>query len=237
MNKRKVDISIIIPVLNEAKSIEKICTRIYEMGNYREILVVDGGSQDKTCQIAAPYASILSSPQGRAIQMNIGAQSAAGEILWFLHADCIPHPNSIDAIKNTIQNGNIVGGAFAYQLDSYGLIYRASESLSNYKNRIFNIFYGDMGIFIRKKVFEMMGGYQEIPVMEDIDLCLRLKKRGDTIILPQQIITSARRWKAEGPVKNIFRNWLLQLGWITGISPDWLAKYYHFDHKNHKLNI
>jgi len=236
-NNKKVDISIIIPVLNESKFIENVCQRIHEMGNYREILVVDGGSQDETCQLAAPYASVLSSRQGRAIQMNTGAQSATGQILWFLHADCIPHPNSIDAIIDTIQNGHIVGGAFAYHLDADGLIYRVSEGLSNYKNKIFNIFYGDMGIFIKKGIFEMMGGYQEIPLMEDIDLCLRLKKMGKTVILPQQIVTSARRWKKEGPIKNIIRNWLLQLGWILGISADSLAKYYHFDQENHKVKI
>ena len=85
--------------------------------------------------------------------MNAGAHAAIGEILWFLHADCIPHPNSIHAIIDTVQNEHIVGGAFAYHLDAEGFIYRLSEGLSNYKNRIFNIFYGDMGIFVRKSIF------------------------------------------------------------------------------------
>lgn len=231
MNSKTLDISIIIPVLNEAQIIQNICEKIHEMGNYRELLVVDGGSYDETCQLATPYASVLSSRQGRAIQMNTGARNAQGNILWFLHADCIPHPNSIDAILNAIQNLQIAGGAFSYHLDADGLIYRLSEGLSNYKNRIFNVFYGDMGIFIRKNIFQKMGGYQEIPLMEDIDLCLRLKKMGKTIILPQRILTSARRWKDEGPLKNIIRNWLLQLGWISGISPHFLIKYYNFNHR------
>jgi rSAM/selenodomain-associated transferase 2 len=236
MDNEKADISIIVPALNEAQYIENICQRIHKIGNYRELLVVDGGSHDKTRQFAAHYATVLLSPQGRAIQMNTGAHLAKGDILWFLHADCLPHLNSIAAISNAIVNSKIVGGAFSYNLDADGYIYRLAEGLSNYKNQVFNLFYGDMGIFIRKKIFDEMGGYHEIPLMEDIDLCLRLRKIGKTIILPQRIITSARRWKRDGALKNIFRNWILQLGWKLGISPHYLVKFYYNSKYHSKID-
>jgi rSAM/selenodomain-associated transferase 2 len=226
MGIQKNNISIIIPTLNEAKNIRNTCDKVRQIGHTGELIIVDGGSTDHTPQLASPYSHVITSQRGRAIQMNTGAKLASGEILWFLHADCIPHSQSIEAIQTAMNNNSIVGGAFSYSLDASGMIYRLSELLSNYKNRIFRLFYGEMGIFVRKTVFERLGGYREIPIMEDIDLCLQLKKTGAVVILRQNILVSTRRWKTEGPVKNITRNWVLQIGWRLGISPQYLTKFY-----------
>jgi len=222
----KSDISIIIPALNEAKTLPTICESLIDMGHEGQIIIVDGGSTDRTPQLAASYGQLLYANANRALQMNAGAKNAQGKILWFLHADCIPHPNSVNAIQKVMANRNIVGGAFSYRMDAKGIIYRLSEFLSNEKNRLFRWFYGENGIFVRKTVFEALGGYREIPIMEDIDFCLQLKKMGKVVILPQPILSSARRWKSDGPIKNIIRNWLLQIGWRLGISPQLLVKFY-----------
>lgn len=220
------NISIIIPTLNEAKNIRNTCANVRQIGHTGELIIVDGGSTDHTPQLALPFGKVITSQRGRAVQMNTAAKLAKGEILWFLHADCNPHPRSLEAIQTALRNNSVVGGAFIYILDEPGMIYRLSEFLSNHKNRILSIFYGEMGIFVRKTAFERLGGYLEIPIMEDIDFCLRLKKIGSVAILPQHILVSARRWKKEGVAKNIIRNWLLQIGWRLGISPQSLVKFY-----------
>jgi rSAM/selenodomain-associated transferase 2 len=219
-------ISIIIPVLNESEYLAQTCEALQESGSGCEIIIVDGGSIDGTPELGSKYGIIISAPQGRSAQMNAGASKATGDILWFLHADCIPHVDSLRAIKQIMQNNKVIGGAFEYRLDGNGIFYRIAESLSNLKNKRFLLLYGDMGIFTRASAFRQLSGFQDIPIMEDLDFGQRLKKLGKIVILPLPIMTSARRWKKEGAVKNFSRNWLLQLGWACGISPDYLAKWY-----------
>jgi rSAM/selenodomain-associated transferase 2 len=224
-------ISIIIPVLNESEYLAKTCVALQKSECSCEIIIVDGGSIDGTPELGSKYGIIISSPRGRSAQMNAGASKATGDILWFLHADCIPHVDSLSAIKQIMQNKEVIGGAFEYRMDGDGIIYRIAESLSNLKNKRFLLLYGDMGIFTRASTFRQLRGFREIPIMEDLDFGQRLKKLGKIVILPLPIMTSARRWKKEGPVKNFSRNWLLQLGWAFGISADYLAKWYPFDVK------
>ena len=160
--------------------------------------------------------------------MNQGARLAKGDLLWFLHADCRPHPQSIQAMKQALRDSNIAGGGFEYNLNHSGFRFRLTEYFSNRKNRLLRLLFGDMGIFVRREVFERMGGYKEIPLMEDMDFCRRLKRFGRIVILPQRIETSARRWIEEGFFHNLLRNWALQGAWLMGASPEALAKYYTF---------
>ncbi len=220
--------SIIIPTLNEAQLIEKLLLDLKEFAPEAELIVVDGHSSDRTFEIARPLARTVLSPRGRGAQMNAGAREATGQVLWFLHADCRPHPDSLTAIQVALSDESIVGGGFQYNLDSPGIHYRLAERLSNHKNRILKLFYGDMGIFVRANVFWRMGGYKEVPLMEDMDFSRRLKRMGKTTILPLTMRTSARRWRREGWLKNIIRNWLLQIAWAAGVSPNILAKWYRF---------
>lgn len=224
-------ISIIIPTLNESKQIQNTLEYLKRLDGHCEIVVSDGGSTDNTPDIAQKYARVLHGETGRAIQMNLGAQHSRGDILWFVHADCKPHPQSTDAIFHALENKQTVGGAFEYILDADGFIYRISELLSNRKNRLLNLFYGDMGIFVKRKIFEKMGGYKPLSLMEDLDFCRRLNKYGKIVILPYKINTSARRWKAEGPLKNLVRNWILQILWAAGMPPDKLANWYSFNYQ------
>ncbi len=228
MTTSKIKISVIIPTLNEEENIGSLLHYLHQLDSTLEIIVADANSADDTVKIAKKYANVIQAPRGRGAQMNAGAKLAAGDILWFLHADVTPHPHSINAVKKLFLNERIVGGAFEYNLDEVGWFFRTVEVMSNLKNHLLNTFYGDMGIFVRRNVFQKIGGYKEIPLMEDMDFCSRLKKEGDVIILPYRINTSARRWIEEGKAKNLFRNWLLQIGYKLGFSPDTLAQWYEF---------
>jgi hypothetical protein len=133
------------------------------------------------------------------------------------------------ALQEALADSSIVGGGFEYSLNCPGFRFRLSERLSNRKNRLLGLLYGDMGIFVRKDTFERMGGFKEIPLMEDMEFSKRLKKAGRIAILPPKMKTSARRWIDEGWVKNSVRSWLLQGAWAIGVSPRSLARWYPFE--------
>jgi rSAM/selenodomain-associated transferase 2 len=221
-------ISVIIPTLNEGENIVELLSYLHDLDSSMELIVSDGGSDDETITIAEKYCTVVRAARGRGVQMNAGAKRAKGDILWFIHADCIPHPDSKNAIFDALSREEVVGGAFEYNLDEKGFLYRWTEFNSNFKNRVFKLFCGDMGIFVRRDVFQQIRGYKEIPLMEDMDFCKRLKKMGNVVVLPQRINTSARRWEEEGKMKNLIRNWLLQLGWTFGIDSKILANWYRF---------
>jgi rSAM/selenodomain-associated transferase 2 len=224
-------VSIIIPTLNESENIEELLRYLRTFSPYAELIVSDGGSTDHTVQLAQPFSRIICSHPGRGRQTNAGARAASEDIFWFLHADCRPHPESLKAISRAMEDEAVVGGAFEYNLDHPGFFFRLTEFLSNQKNRLLKIFYGDMGIFVRRDVFFRIDGFKEIPLMEDLDFCLRLKRSGKVVILPFRITTSARRWLEEGIVKNMLRNWILQIAWSCGADPEKLAKWYRFGNK------
>jgi rSAM/selenodomain-associated transferase 2 len=221
------EISIIIPTLNEEERIGSLLKHIRSFAPNVEIIVVDGGSRDRTVARSGRATRVVQSARGRAAQMNAGARMASGDVLWFIHADCVPHRDSITAIRIALKDSCVRGGGFEFALDSPGLFFRLVERLSNLKNRLAGMVYGDMGIFIRADVFRSLGGFADLPLMEDMDICRRLKRKGKIAILPQRISTSARRWIGEGAVRNLVRNWCLQIAWVLGASPATLARYYH----------
>lgn len=223
-----MNLSVILPTRNEGKNIRSLLRYLKELDDNLELIVADGGSHDNTIEEAKSYAKTIRAPRGRGAQMNAGVKISAGDVLWFLHADCRPHLESIRTIEKTLSDLEIVGGAFDYSLDGSQLYYRIVEFFSNRKNHLLRLFYGDMGIFVRRNIFFSMGGYAEIPLMEDMDFCKRLKKKGKIVILPQRIMTSTRRWTEEGAFKNVVRNWVLQIAWTCGASPETLSKFYQF---------
>jgi rSAM/selenodomain-associated transferase 2 len=227
-----LSISIIIPTLNEAEHIGDLIRQLVSMESCLEIIVSDGNSSDDTIAKAKPHAKIVQAPRGRATQMNAGADAATGDVLWFLHADCHPHPDSIGAIRQGLENHAIAGGGFEYNLDHPWPIFRLIEVTSNRKNRFLSLLYGDMGIFVRRDIFQRMGGFREIPLMEDMDFCKRLKRFGKIVILPQRIDTSARRWVEDGIITYLLRTQLLKIGWVLGVAPDTLARWYQFKRRH-----
>lgn len=218
----------IIPTRNEAENIEDFLRYLHRLDGTLEIIVADAGSTDETVEKAKRLSKVVQTARGRGVQMNAGAKAATGAGLWFIHADCYPHPDSITAMKQASENEEIVGGGFEYALHHPSFRFRVVEFLSNRKNRLLKWLFGDMGIFVRRDVFEQMGGYAEIPLMKDMDFSQRLKRYGKIVILPQRMKTSARRWIEEGYVLNSLRSWFLQSAWALGASPYILAKFYRF---------
>jgi rSAM/selenodomain-associated transferase 2 len=159
--------------------------------------------------------------------MNAGATVARGEILIFLHADTILPDNALEKISQALQGRDYVGGAFDLKIDSDRLFLKYISARASLRSRWNRIPYGDQAIFIRKKYFDQLGGYKEIPLMEDVDLMRRIKKDGKKIfILPDKVITSARRWESDGILFTTMRNQILVRLFYLGISPHRLAKYY-----------
>jgi rSAM/selenodomain-associated transferase 2 len=223
-----LSVSVIVPTLNEEGEIASFLEHVCGLEPGLDVIVADGGSSDGTVEAARAHAKVVGAPRGRGAQMNAGAREVTGDVLWFLHADTRPHAGSLQAMRGVLENPEVVGGAFEYNLDHPGRFFRITESVSNRKNRALRLFFGDMGIFVRRSVFEQMGGFRELPLMEDMDLCKRLKEQGSIEIIPLRIDTSVRRWLDEGILKNLVRNWVLQLLWKLGVSPHTLARWYSF---------
>jgi rSAM/selenodomain-associated transferase 2 len=192
-----------------------------------EIVVVDGGSQDQTVAIAkAAGVNVIESTIGRAQQMNIGATAATGEILLFLHADT-QLPASFDqTIRHILNQPGILAGAFQLKIDAdlWGL--RLVEWGVNWRSRYLQMPYGDQAIFLKTSTFEKLGGFPNLPIMEDFELMRQLKQQGKIAIAPQSVITSGRRWQKLGVIRTTLLNQLIILAYLFGIAPHRIAHWY-----------
>ena len=219
-------ISIIIPVLNEEEIIEDTLKSLKKQKGDFELIVVDGGSTDQTKEITNRYQNIISSRRGRSFQMNAGAKASKGDILLFLHADSKLQDEAIIRIENVVKDEEIVGGAFKFSLDDSSWYYQIISFFANMRAKIFKIYPGDHGLFVRKSIFNKIGGYKNIELMEDVDLSNRLKKEGKLIQLDTKIISSARRLKREGIITTFFHMQLNRFLYFAGISPTVLSRFY-----------
>lgn len=222
-------ISIILPVLNEETQIVH-CLRLLQpwRGLEGELIVVDGGSSDRTVALAEPLVDrILVSPKGRALQMNAGAREASGDILWFLHADSVPPADAIQLIRAALANSNRHWGRFDVRLSGRQPLLRGVETLMNLRARWTGIATGDQGVFVRRAVFEQVGGFPAIPLMEDIALSRRLRRHGWPVRLRQRLQTSSRRWERDGILRTILLMWRLRLAYFLGADPARLARSYY----------
>lgn len=218
--------SIVIPVYNEGDEINMLISQLQKIPC--ELIIVDG-HPDKTTLTTIENKNIIkiSSSQGRGIQLNAGAEKATNDVIWFLHADSQPSPLCLSNIKQSLQDQRIVAGAFRIQLNSSKKRYRFLERCINLRTQITKIPYGDQGIFIRKEFFDSLGGFQSIPLMEDLELMRRVKKQGGSIILlTEKIRTSPRRWEQEGFLRCTFRNWMVRMLYYLGVHPNTLVKWY-----------
>ena len=229
MDQAVAKISIIIPTLNEGKVLKNTIENIPE-NPYTELIVVDGGSTDRTEGIARLYTEKFYSvaTPSRAEQMNLGARYAEGDLLLFLHADSLLPKDGLNRIREVIASGAI-GGAFDLSIDSNRPSLRLIAFIATIRSRLTRIPYGDQGIFVKKAVFEEIGGFKSIPLMEDIDFSLRLKKRGKVVFIKDEIVTSDRRWEREGVIWGTLRNWFLTVLFYLGVSPIRLARWYRRD--------
>lgn len=222
-------ISVIIPTLNEAENILKTIESVRQHDREAEIIVVDGGSVDSTPEIARSRAQVIDAPRGRAAQMNAGARAATGEVLLFLHGDSRLAPGALAQLQKTLDNprnaGHVIGGTFTLAFDVDHPMLRFYAFCSTIDWLIFR--YGDEGIFVRRSIFEAMGGYAEIPLMEDLDLLRRMPRYGRRVLIRNYpTTTSARRFVERGIVRQEVLNVALVAAWFAGVEPQTLAKWY-----------
>lgn len=225
--------SIILPVLNEASIINQTIEHIFRLGYGfdLEVIVVDGDTEGGTVyRIKDERVIKVISPKGRGRQMNKGASVARGDILLFLHTDTELPEDAFRTISAVIDKKQYVGGAFDLGIKSGRLIFRLIEKMVYIRTCLTCIPYGDQAIFIKKDFFAGMNGYQEIPIMEDVELMRRIKNSGYKIcIIPQKVSTSPRRYEKEGVIYCTLRNWILMSLYLLGVKPEKLAKYYYRD--------
>jgi uncharacterized protein len=224
-------ISIVIPALNEAATIGSILADLHLLPNV-EIILVDGGSIDHTIKIAQEFGvKVLSSPPGRARQMNLGANAATGEILLFLHADTVlpdGFAGMVRSVLGSVGDGeNLpIAGAFTLQIDDPLPSLRWIEWLVAWRSQWRQMPYGDQAIFLTAETFRQVGGFMDMPIMEDFELIRRLQSRGRIVILPAPVLTSARRWLQRGVWQTTLINQAIVIGYSIGISPARLVNWY-----------
>lgn len=217
-------ISIIIPALNEAEHIAKV---VDSCAGADEIFVVDGGSTDQTAALAASAgATILSSERGRACQQNTGARSATGNVLLFLHADNWLGPNCLSQIRAATADQRVQGGAFRQQIENTRWAYRALEWGNAARVRWRGMAYGDQALWLRRATFHEIGGFDDVPLLEDLLLMKRLRRLAWPKLLDGPVHVSARRWERHGVVRQTLRNWSILLRHALGASPESLAASY-----------
>jgi rSAM/selenodomain-associated transferase 2 len=222
-------ISIVMPIFNEAAILKTSLESMQPLRHKNcELLVVDGGSHDASAEIAAPLVDrLITSRTGRAVQMNAGARVAQGDILWFLHSDCSPPCNADHLVRSALTDVNHVWGRFDVSLSGHHPLLRCVETLMNGRSRLTGIATGDQGIFVRRHVFEQLGGYPNIALMEDIALSRALKRVSRPVCLRQRLHSSSRRWEKRGVVKTILLMWRLRLAYFLGADPARLARIYY----------
>jgi rSAM/selenodomain-associated transferase 2 len=222
--------SFIIPVWNEEAIISRTIEQVRGLAAFgdAEIIVVDGDPAGRTITVARHMGvKTAISEKGRGIQMNLGASLAEGEILIFLHADTLLPPDALELIETAMADGSCIAGAFDLAIDSARPAFRLIEKASSFRSRMTRIPYGDQTIFIRKRDFRDLGGFNNIPVMEDVEFMQRIKKRkGKICIIGRAVRTSPRRWEKEGIVYTTLRNWLLIALYFCGVKPEKLIRFY-----------
>lgn len=218
-------ISVVIPVLNEAHRIGPALRRLVDAHGI-EVIVADGGSEDGTLEIARRFGvRVVSTRRGRARQMNAGAAVATGELLFFLHADTRP-PFGFQQMVLSTMDKECVAGAFRLQIDGDRRGLRLIEWGANLRSRLLQIPYGDQGLFLKTDTFCRVGGFADLPLMEDFEFCRRVRRAGRIEIVPCAVTTSARRWLSLGLVRTTLINQLCVAGYLLGIPPRLLAGLY-----------
>lgn len=221
-----LSVSIIVPVRNEAAIIAGALRRLRDDFPGCELIVVDGRSADGTPGAAMPLATVIASPPGRARQMNAGARHATGDVLWFVHADTHLDPAALAQLRAVLADPGVVGGGCALRFDRDTPALRFLARSSTWRARRLHQVFGDQAMFVRRSVFDMLGGFPNLPIMEDLEMCRRLHGVGRLVVLPATCTASARRFDAHGTIRMIAFMQYLKLLYFAGVDPARIAARY-----------
>lgn len=220
-------VAVIIPTLNEAATIVGCLRSLAEQGA-DEVVVADAESPDGTADLAAEAgARVVRSPRGRGVQQNRGAAAVEGDLLVFLHADCKLDRGAIDAARgNARRSPRVPAWCFRMRVDGEDRGFRSIDAAAHLRAGVLGYPYGDQGLVIPRWAFERVGGFPEVPLMEDVFIARRLRRLGRIGLLPARIVVSPRRWRRHGIVGQSLRNWALTVAAAAGVAPEVLARFY-----------
>jgi rSAM/selenodomain-associated transferase 2 len=221
-------LSIIVPMLNEAPALPHLLEHLLPLRQSSvEVVFVDGGSEDGGVAIAACAGfPVVRAERGRARQMNAGAAAASGDVLLFLHADTRLPDGAIQFIDAALADGRHVWGRFDVRFDLRTWTMDATAFLMNLRSRLSGIATGDQALFMTRAAFDAVGGFPDQPLMEDVEITSRLRRRSRPACIHRPVLTSARRWQSRGPWRTILLMWRLRLAYWLGASPADLQKQY-----------
>jgi rSAM/selenodomain-associated transferase 2 len=224
--RNSMHVSIIVPALNEEACIVATIRSLQQLSGKNEIIVVDGGSSDQTVPLAlAQGIRVLETRRGRGLQMHAGALAASGDVLWFVHADTVVPPDALKHIQESFELRSTVAGNFGLVFDGPSRAARQLTAIYPFL-RMLGLCYGDSGIFVRRHVYDQIGGFRSLPIFEDLDFIRRLRRAGRFVHLNCRIITSSRRFEGRN-FALVWLRWIsLQLLYWCGVSPNWLSRWY-----------
>jgi rSAM/selenodomain-associated transferase 2 len=218
---------VVVPMLNEGSAIRETLNALRRGAPNAEIVVVDGGSVDQSVDMAGKLADrVIAASRGRARQMNAGAALGSGEILAFVHADTRVPSSFEKDILDAVGESGVVGGRFDIELDDPSFAYRLIGDLISLRSRITKTATGDQAIFVRRSVFEALGGFPDLDLCEDLDFSRRLKRTGQVACLHSRVTTSARRWRRDGLARTVLRMWAIRALYLLGVPPSRLKRIY-----------
>lgn len=221
-------LSIIIPTLNESRAIAHTLLALQPLRQQgHQVIVVDGGSTDDTLNVSRPFVDkVLTASRGRARQMRVGVDHSDGDILWFLHADTVADREIVMSMRQLLSSSHVQWGYFQVSFENANILLALVARLMNLRSRITGIGTGDQGIFVSRKLYESVHGFDDIPLMEDISLCKKLGNVCQPDCQSGRLQTSARRWLDQGVTRTILLMWCLRLAFFMGIKPATLSRYY-----------
>jgi rSAM/selenodomain-associated transferase 2 len=219
-------ISVVIPALNEETAISQTLEALQGLPGVAEIIVADGGSSDRTAEIArSAGVSVVRSERGRGPQLHAGALAAVGDVLWFVHADTRVGPRESERVLEWLANTNVVGGTFTLSFDGDAWSSRVMNAVQPLAGPL-RLFYGDSTIFLRRETYFALGGFQPYPLFEDVDLIAKMRKSGRFVRLPEKVLTSSRRFQEKSLLRTFTRWSVLQSLYWMGVAPETLGRYY-----------
>jgi rSAM/selenodomain-associated transferase 2 len=220
-------VSIVVPTLNEAVELPETLRRMRALPELHEIIVADGGSTDATVGLAlAAGANLVRTAPGRGHQLRMGAEAATGDVIVFLHADTWPPADLDEALRKALADPRVVGGGFWKVFRHPTALMRGSRLKCWFRLKLGGLVLGDQGIFVRRAVLERVGGVPDMPLMEEFELCKRLRREGRLVLAPATLVTSERRFRKLGVLRTYARMWRVSLGYYAGQPLDKLRRIY-----------